>query len=138
MITQFKIYESRTIVKSIEDVMSTLKVEVQYPEDSVVIPVSAYDIDVIEYFKEMLLDKNITFLSVNKPEGHPYLTGKVVDVDQLAYQDEFFITVKLNTKKDNWNLINNTVNIIIDNYDADDKPLHKEIKIKKEAEKYNL
>lgn len=97
-----------------------------------------YDIDVIEYFKEILLDKNVTFKSVNKPERNPYLTGVVVDVDAFVYQDEVFITVKLNNKKNNWNIVNMINNITIQDYDADDKPIHKKVKMKKETDKYNL
>lgn len=145
MITNFHIFETNNTYKFIvDDVMSDLQVEIQYPEDSVVIPKSIYHIDVIDYFKEILLNKNISFLSVNKPENNPYVSGKVVNVDQLAYKDEFFITVKLNDKPSfknsisDWILINNQTPVTVQNYDADDKPLHKKVKLEKMTNKYNL
>jgi len=133
-------------IMTIENIMSYLGVEIQYPEDSVVIPVSKYNIDVIEYFKEIFMGKIITFRSVDalaKPEKHPKVKGFIENVDQLAYQDEFYIRVKISGEfkpfqYDGWFLINNLYDVYVYDYDADTKPLHKEVELKKEAEKYNL
>lgn len=133
-------------IMTIQNIMDYLRVEILYPEDSIVIPVSKYDIDVIEYFKEIFMGKIIKFKSIDKPEKHPLVKGIVKDVDQLAYQDEFFIRVELTNEnidsKGNivhgWFLINNEYDVWVYNYDADTKPLHKEVELKKEAEKYNL
>jgi hypothetical protein len=112
-----------------------LGVEVEYPEDAVVVPVTKYGVDFIDFCKEIFLGKKIAFQSLNKPKDNPVIDGVVEDVDQLAYQDEFFVRVKIRKE---WYLISNLQPIFIENYDASEKPLHKEVVLKKEAEKYNL
>jgi hypothetical protein len=111
---------------------------------------SKYDIDIVEYFKEIFIGKYIDFRSINRIKGDPRLEGVVLDVDQFSYQDEFYIKVKLS---DDWHIIKSDSglrigiggsgvpgdnNIFIKDYDADSKPLHKEVKLKKNAEIYNL
>ena len=94
--------------------------------------------------REIFVDKNVVFLSINKPEGDPTLDGKIKDVDFYFYKDEFFIKLKFETKvkvylrKNDWHLVNNGVAIIVYDYDADTKPLHKEVELRKEAERYNI
>jgi hypothetical protein len=146
---EYRVYNHKLII---DDVLyNELKVEIQYPDDAVVVPESVYGIDVIGYFKEIFLDKYITFKSVDTPKGHPQMQGFVLDVDQLAYQDEFYIRVKLaqavysefpawlgHNNLDDWYIINNTKPVLVQHYDADTKPLHKEVEFKKEAGRYNL
>jgi len=139
----------------IQDELDDLKVEIEFPEDAVVIPVSEYDIDVIEYFKEIFLGKMVKFQCIDRLRGNPWVEGVIEDVDQLLYQDEFFIRVKVSKTKDdrewheksvefelsflkNWYLMANYSPVIVYDYDVDNKPLHKELELKKEAEKYNL
>ena len=91
------------------------------------------------------------------------MKGKVQDVGHFSYKNEFYIKVALvNTevmvndyyfkkyddkvgnsvisidKENDWFLIKNNSIVTIYDYDAEDKPLHKEVKLKKKAEKYNL
>jgi hypothetical protein len=138
-------------IMTINNIINYLDVDVQYPEDSVVIPVSRYNIDVIEYFKEIFLNKIVSFKSVDalaRPEKNPKIKGLVIDVNQLAYQDEFYIRVKIKDKfknlgypkefEDGWFLINNEYDVWVYNYDADTKPLHEEVELKRVALKYNI
>jgi hypothetical protein len=119
---------------AIDGVLNYLGVEIKDGK-----PVSKYNVDVVDFFKEIFLDKNIVFLSVNAPEGHPYVSGKVKDVSYYVYHlDEFFITVKFYNDEDEQIMINNRGTVMLDGYDADKKPLHKEVEMKKEAENYNL
>ena len=102
---------------------------------------SVYDIDVIKFFKEIFLKKNITCTVTctvfqKFQERYRYISGKVEKIDKFFYK-EFYIKVKLYNIPD-WYLIVNDHAIYIKNYDADSKPLHKEVVFKKEAEKYNL
>jgi hypothetical protein len=95
-----------------------------------------YNIDFIEFLKEIFIGKTITFKSVNNPHN-PVLTGKVIGVDYYLYHnDEFYISVEFDNH--NKHLIQNNNMIVIRVYDADKKPLHQEVKIKKEANKYNI
>ena len=127
------------------------------------VPESIYDIDVIEFFKEIFMNKNIIFKSLNRIVNNPTMKGKVQDVGHFSYKNEFYIKVKLvNTevmvndyyfkkydgkvgnsvisidKENDWFLIKNNSIVTINKNDAEDKPLHKEVKLKKKAEKYNL
>ncbi len=110
---------------------------------------SAYDVNVIDFFKEIFLGKKIVFKSVNKPFNDPQIEGIVNDIGTFYYKSDIYIKVKLSnsiwlsgkpeteSNKD-WFLVKNNSLIAIYDYDADSKPLHKEVKIKKEGEKYNL
>ena len=161
MITKFKIFENLAITYPrymlskdmffINDVIKYLGVELNNFDDEYV-PESIYNINVINFFKEILMDKPIIFKSVDRIFNYPYMKGEVTDVGGFAYKDEFYIKVKLkNTEikidkifldrdddNNQWFLMsNNTITSIYD-YDADNKPLHEEVKLKKNAEKYNI
>jgi len=156
MITRFKIFEN---VKNgymlgkdlffINDVMKYLKVDTFVMDQSM--PESPYVDNIMNFFKEIFMNKKIIFKSVDKPFSHTTIKGTVKKIGRFSYKDEFYIKVKLKdtqTKtdrifldyenKDEWFLIQNNCIISIYDYDADTKPLHKEVEFKKEAEKYNL
>lgn len=146
MVIKFEIFESLVRKKYMisndmffmSDLFYYLKIDIQYPEDSIVLATNPYDVNTIEFIKEVLLGKNVVFKSINKPKNNPIIRGTVEDVDQLAYQDEFYIRIKIKDDKLDWHIIPNYDAIFIEDYDADKKPLHKEVELKKEAENYNL
>ncbi len=106
-----------------------------YNNEVYITPENYYNINIIQFVKEIILDKYIIFDSVNKPQNNPTIKGVVEDVDHFTYNESFFIKVKIKNK---WYLVSNNTAIIISNYDGYLKPLHKEVELKKEAEKYNL
>lgn len=127
----------------IGEIMEYLNVDNDRIEDESYFPKSPYDINVIDFFKEIFLNKNINFESVNKIEGYPRIDGIVKSVDHYAYKDEFYIKINLyakskDEKDDEDYLISNDSMFSVDDYDAYTKPLHKEVELKKEAEKYNI
>lgn len=127
----------------IGEIMEYLNVDNDSIEDESYLPESPYGIDVMDFFKEILLNKNIQFGSVNRIKDNPTIDGVVKNIDHYSYKDEFYIKVKLYAKsedeidEDDY-LISNDVIVRVDDYDADTKSLHKEVKLKKEAEKYNI
>lgn len=140
-IKTFEEYEPNNYINDndlirVNDIMSYLGVDVDIDElDEEHPPKSKYGVDIVDFFKEILLNKNISFKSVNTPEHNPIENGTVSDVKLFSYKEDLYIEVKLSDS--DWIIINNYISIIID-YDAQNKPLHKEVKRKKEAEKYNL
>jgi hypothetical protein len=94
-----------------------------------------YNINVIEFLKEIFLNKNITFFSKNKNDENRYIKETVEDVNLFAYKEELYIFVKINSS---WKIIDNNKITIIYDYDALDKPEHKLLKILKKAKKYNI
>ena len=96
---------------------------------------SKYNVDVVNFLKEIFLKKKVGFQSLNKIENDPHIRGIVKDVDFFAYKDDVYVKVKI--KKD-WALFKQHNLITVDSYDAYKKPLHKLVKLKKEAEKYNI
>jgi len=125
-----------------EDIMDYLKVFTQQAVNFGEKLTNAYNINLIDFLKEIFLHKRIEFISVDKIAENPLIKGKVEDIDEFGYQDEFYITFKLYGKK-NWYLVDtegrNNDNVVkVYKYDAEDKPLHKEVRLKKEVEKYNL
>lgn len=96
---------------------------------------SKYDVDIIEFLKEIFLDKRVQFKSINKLKNNPIVTGRVENVKLFYYQDEVYVQFKI---YDDWILVSNDVFVYLPKYDADDKPLHKKVKIAKDAEKYNI
>lgn len=96
---------------------------------------SKYDIDVIDFMKEIFLDKYIIFKSVNKPKDDPIVKGIVENIDFYQYKDEVPIEFQING---DLHLVKYAFPIIVKDYDAEQKPLHKEVELKKQAEKYNL
>lgn len=159
MITNFKIFEKYTNnwymfpgnnMFFINDIMKYLKADSDVMDQS--IPESPYIDNIMEFFDEVLMNKSIIFQSENKIFKHPTVKGKITEVDYFSYKDEFFVKVKLENPKiqknkefidydntnDEWFLIKNNTAILIDGYDADTKPLHKMVKLKKETEKYNI
>jgi len=119
----------------INNIKTYLGLIINFNMNSNTLPKSKYDIDFIEFFKEILMGKYITFTSVDKLKYNPICDGLVEDVDFYIYKNRFYIRVEI---LDEWYLIKSDEIVAINNYDADTKPLHKEIKIKKDIEKYNL
>jgi hypothetical protein len=104
--------------------------KMMYDENNV--PESAYNVDVIDFLKEIFLNKKIIFDPVNNLNN---ISGTVTDVTYFVYKDLY---IKVKMKDENEYLIDNNRLAFIFDYDADTKPLHKEVEMKKKAEKYNL
>ena len=147
MITIFKIFERYSDERYmfgrdmffIDDVMRYLDVDVDIMNmDEQTELKSPYNVNVIDFFKEILMNKTIIFQSKNTTLDDPIIKGKVEDVDKFAYKDEFWIKVNLSEPQKAYFLIKNNAIVTIYDYDADNKPLHKLVKLKKEAKKYNI
>jgi len=160
MITKFKIFEgvenNYMLGKDqffINDVIKYLGVSLdseEFDEDYTL--ESIYNINVINFFKEILINKTIIFKNINKLINNPIIKGKVKDVDCLYYKDDFYINVTLSNIQilsgekyidftplsDKSFLVDSDSIVSIYDYDADTKPLHKEVKFKKKVEKYNI
>lgn len=150
MITKFKLFESDTyltrannlidkggnlkFMTTIDKIEKYLKIDYDWYTQPEVL--SEYGVDVIDFIKEIFLGKFIVFTNLNATTGNQIIRGIAEDVSIYRYQTDYFIEVKINKKE--WYLIDSSRTIIINEYDAEDKPLHKEVKLKKEAEKYNL
>ena len=140
----------------ISDVMDYLKVSFKYkshpiitPRYQTLTPYSKYDINVIDFFKEIFIGKNIIakiFLTSDDIDnnmfapientGH-FVRGIVEDIDKTTIDNQLYLTFKLSSQKDRVTIDNNTL-IFVWPYDAKDKPLHTQVSILKETEKYNL
>lgn len=108
-------------------------------------PANHYNIDAIKFIKEILLDKRILFTSVDATKNNPTINGIVRKVIEFyLYKMDYYLKVDVEVNKGDDKIVVDTylINpekiISIYDYDADKKPLHKEMKMKKEAEKYNL
>lgn len=117
---------------------------------------SIYNVDVIDFFKEIIMNKTILFQDINRFDKNRTIKGEVNDVAMFSYKDDSYIKVEILSPKvknigdiafkdityektiDNWFLIKNNNMISIYDYDADNKPLHQKVKLEKEGEKYNL
>lgn len=141
---------------TISDIMKYLKVDnmLMYEESKLE---TIYDVDVIEFLKEIFINKTIIFRDINRFEKNRSIKGTVNDIGIFSYKETYIKVKILNPKElvknnveikfkeiqhekneDNWFLIDNNSMISIYDYDADSKPLHKKVKLKKESEKYNL
>lgn len=94
-----------------------------------------YSVNVVEFLREILLNKIISFKEQSL-DGKYYNYAKVKKVGIYKYKD-IYIKV-LTNKDDEWKLITPGSIVVVHDYDADDKPLHKEVRLKKEAKKYNI
>jgi len=163
MITKFKIFEGIEIWPNgymlgedqffINDVIEYLGVDVDIMtmDESTELK-SPYNVNVVDFIKEIILNKTIIFQCKDAILKDSTLKSKVIDVGIFLYKGEFWIKVKLKKPKfkyeDNWYncrhendkeyLMKNNSIITIYDYDADNKPLHKLVKLKKSAEKYNI
>lgn len=143
---------------TISDVMKYLGVDTMLMDEESKLE-SRYNVDVIEFFKEIFMNKTIIFQDINRFNKDRTIKGKVNDVGVFSYKEAYIKVEILDPKEkeknskniwfpipqkygdnndDNWFLIHNNSFISIYDYDADTKPLHKEVKLKKEGEKYNL
>jgi len=132
----FKSYLYGTDMFFVSDILKYLDVDnniVNYGENYT--PKSKYKVNVIDFFKEILLGKRIIFTSVNKINSNPSIDGIVKDVDSYAYKDEFYIKVEID---DEWYLVIGDEAVFIYDYDADNKPLHKRVIREKRQDNYNL
>jgi len=125
----------------INDIMNYLKVDTQSTDEQYK-PESPYDVDVIDFFKEIFVDKYILFTPLDRYKNYktPF-NVKVEDVKCVAYKDDVYIKIKtydVDLNKWLWYILKNDEGIFLKNYDADTKPLHKEVAMKKDAEKYNV
>lgn len=137
-----KTYKQKENFK-IFDIEVDLKIELKYTKIY-----SPYNIDFICFCKEIFLNKYIEFKPLDKSEfvmelptdkrfkKDSLIRGIVQDIGIFYYYDMFFIKFKIDNE---WYLARNYSEITV--YGLDDyynKPLHKELKFKKELEKYNL
>jgi hypothetical protein len=114
-----------------------LNIEKYYNGDENDILYNPYHIDPIEFLREIFIGKEILFLSIKNDYSHPensWIRGIVQDVNIYAYKD-LYIQIKVDDK---WNLIDNNNISNISDYDANTKPTHKELEIKKDGELFNL
>jgi hypothetical protein len=163
MITNFKVFENVGIWPNgymlgedqffINDVMEYLGVDVDIMTiDENTELESPYFVNVIDFIKEIILDKTIIFQCKDAIMKDPTLNGEVINVDTFFYKDEFWFKVKLKKPKykydnkwyncrhpnDKEYLMKNNSIITISDYDANSKPLHKLVELKKRAKKYNI
>lgn len=112
-----------------------LNIERYYNGDENDILYNPYHINPIEFLREIFIGKDISFLSVKNDSEDGWIGGIVQDVNIYAYKD-LYIQIKVDDK---WSLMgNNNIANIMSNYDANTKPTHKELEIKKEGELFNL
>jgi hypothetical protein len=94
-----------------------------------------YNINVINFLKEIFLNKKITFYSKTKM-GDKWCSDKIVnDIKLFVYKDDIYINIKIDDK---WEIIANDRITRIYDYDASDKPEHKKLKIIRKGKKYNI
>jgi hypothetical protein len=142
MITLFKEYkkfnppdfytDDKSLI-SIENVLvylgvDTFDMDQDHPAKSI------YGVDIVDFFKEIFLNKYVRFRCVNKTEKDTIISGEVLNIELFAYQDELFIEFVTNRGY----IVSNFEAVKIEDYDAEDKPLHQEVKRKKMGEKYNI
>jgi len=99
-----------------------------------------YDVNAIDFIKEILMNKKCVFTSRDAIRYNPSIYGIILDVIEFYfYKMNYFLKVKavVDGEIDEF-FIDPFIIIKIYDYDADKKPLHKEVKLKKEVEKYNL
>lgn len=123
----------------ISDVLKYLKIQYDYFSPLEILK-TAYNVNTIDFIKEILMNKRVIFTSKNAIKNDPSVNGIIVDViDFYFYKMDSYLKVKVNYN-DNVDeylmCIDNIVSIY--DYDADEKPLHKEVKLKKQAEKFNI
>jgi hypothetical protein len=128
-------YTDDTSLIAIENVMAYLGVDENIIDENTK-PKSIYGVDIIDFFKEIFLHKYVTFRSVNRTENNPVIFGRVVNIELFAYQDELFVNFITNRGY----IVSNydAVKLQMGDYDAENKPLHKDVKMKKLGEKYNI
>ena len=125
----------------IPNILDYLGIDMFQPLDESTELKSVYDVDVVEFLKEIFLGKHVQFKSINKLKDNPIVSGNIIDIKLLFYQDEVYVKFLLENKyykKEDWYIVSNGSFIFLPTYDADNKPLHKDVKMKKEAEKYNI
>jgi len=94
------------------------------------------EINFIDYLKDLMLNKVVTFTSVNKVKKNNIITGKIVDIDYFFYQiTEVYIEVKIDGEIESF-LVDGNKPVKVYNY----KPgaLQDKLKIIKDAKKFGL
>lgn len=91
-----------------------------------------YNINIIDYLKEIFLNKRISFKCLES--NGRWLDGIAKDVKLYLYK-EIYINLKID---DRWFTMHNNYICTIIDYDADSKPIHKELEIKKDGDLFNL
>lgn len=93
-------------------------------------------IDWIDYIKEILMNRKVTFKSVNKAENNPLVTGIVTDVDFFEYKPtEIYVKVKLKDVEDEV-LVNSSFPLFVFNYEPG--PLQQKLEMLKNAGKFGI
>lgn len=123
--------KSVSVVLTPEDIFDYLGINTYDHEK---IHINKYDINIQVFMNEVFLGKNIEFTSLDKINGNKDIKCKVKEVSTWYYKELYII---VNDGTDD-NVIKPDSIIRIFDYDAEDKPLHKDIKIKQKAYKYNL
>lgn len=122
--------ENRLISFMPDDVFDYL--DIFYPYNNIK---GIYNVNAVEFLKEILLNKIISFMEQGEDAKY-YNYAKVLKVGFYKYKD-IYIKV-LTNKDDEWKLINPGSIVVVHDYDAEDKPLHKEVRFKKDSKKYNI
>ena len=103
----------------------------------IILTESNYKVNLIDFLKEIFLNKIVEFKTINKKEYNPIIIKKIKNIIG-TYSYSYDIYLNIMCDDDNIYIIDiDHINKIY-NYDAYKKPLHNEVKFKKEAEKYNL
>jgi hypothetical protein len=96
---------------------------------------TTYYKNLIIFMKEIFINKEISFTSIDVPKNNPIITGKCINIKTFNYKYNYFFKFKIGTI---WYLVDANKDIIVKNYDANNKKYHKEVELKKEMIKYNL
>ena len=119
------------------DIENELKIYLDFNNGEPILK-SEFNIDYVNFCKEIFLNKFIAVKSMDRTKNDPLIYGKVNNIGLFFYQDGYFLKIKI---ENIWHLIQNNVILTIydvDNFEIENKPLHKKLKIQKKANKYNL
>ena len=96
--------------------------------------VENYSITFVDYMKEIVVGRNVRFLTINRDKKDQLINGVVQDVSKFAYRpEEIYASFMVN---DNWYLVSGFVPIAV--FDWEPGPLFKQLPLEKVAKKYNL
>lgn len=118
------------------DILKYLKLDTDlyYNGDETKYKDNPYHVDADDFIREIFVGKKVTCAYINNNIGNGWVEGIVQDVGIYAYR-ELYIKLKIDDK---WHIVNNSNIISLEDYDADNKPLHQEIKIAKQASIFNI
>lgn len=123
---------------NIMSIFNYLKLDLTFLDEEKMKMSNNYNVDVLDFLNEILLNKYILFNRKDKTRNDPITTGIVESVIGFyGYNYDVYFLIKLKNIEEEL-LIDIETIIRLKNYDAYNKPLHKKVKIQKDAEIYNL